>query len=196
MLDDRPEVAKLIGVPLMEAGHEVLSQLSPVDFEKVLAFRPQVIVAGIYRKRQTGGLAGESELVGLESLRQLAAYPASLTVPLLLVGIGLDEGDIPIATRYDLFLQFPEEMAAYVPKVEELSTKRKSSSHISVYICPTPGCGHRLTYVRAEKDLFCMKCGAGVTMLDDEHCTWMAPDGEIYPCKVLHVTQLGAKQLG
>ena len=113
----------------------------------------------------------------------MTSYPAIALIPMLVVGVGLFEAEFPLNLRYDLFLTFPDDMALYLPKVEELATLTKTRRRISTYVCPAPGCGSRLAYVREPvRDLSCPKCGAGVALIDDTHGTWRDVDGLSHPC--------------
>ncbi|MNS41294.1 hypothetical protein D3C72_736440 [compost metagenome] len=182
LLNDHPMVLKALEVPLTEAGHRVLADVSPIDWDAVVRFKPQVIVAGISRSREAAGrpIASPAEdVIGYRALMDLRQYPAITAVPIVIVGMGIVESELPVPTHYDLFLYFPDDMETFVPRLEEVTHTIKRRRLISGYRCPNPGCGSRLTYTRErEHDLFCPKCGSAVAVLDDDHAIWRGPRGQ------------------
>lgn len=182
LLNDHPMVLKALEGPLTEAGHRVLADVSPIDWDAVVHFEPQVIVAGISRSKEAAGrpIADPAEdVIGYRALMDLRQYPAITAVPIAIVGMGIDERELPVPTHYDLFLYFPDDMDSFVPRIEELPRTIKRRRLISGFRCPNPGCDSRLTYTRErDRDLFCPKCGSAVAMLDDDHAIWRGPSGQ------------------
>lgn len=186
VLDDHPDLVDSLGSPLIRARHRVHTQVAPVDFEEIMAFAPQVIVVGVSRKPESVGRIGVLEpddIYGYKAISGMQAYPAIALVPILVVGVGLFEPEFPWRLNYDLFLTFPDEMKLYADKVAELAALRKTRRRISGYVCPAPGCGSRLAYVKEPiRDLSCPKCGVGVALIDDTHGTWLDVHGGSHPC--------------
>lgn len=189
-IDDHQAFADLLATPLREAGHEVHVQTAPVDFERLMQFGPQVIVFGLSRKRTAFNRAVESaqqDVLGYKAIMESEQYPAVNVIPLLLVGVAIEESDIPTAITYDGFLLLPDELDLYVPLVEELATKVKTRRRISGYICPV--CGSRLTFTREPvENLFCPKCHTSVALIDDENCTYMHASGRNFQCRIEDLT--------
>lgn len=182
LLNDHPMVLKALEVPLTEAGHRVLADVSPIDWDAVVRFKPQVIVAGISRSKEAVGrpIADPAEdVIGYRALMDMRQYPAITAVPIVVVGMGIGERELPVPTHYDLFLYFPDDMESFVPRIEEVTRTIKRRRLISAYRCPNPGCDSRLTYTRErDRDLFCPKCGSAVAVLDDDHAIWRGPRGQ------------------
>jgi len=160
----------MLAGPLVEAGHETFVETIPVDFERIVRFGPQVIVLGIRRQDRARGRAiedPERDILGYRAMLEVENYPAFSTIPILILGSGLDEHEIPTRIRYDLFLSLPRDSDLYVPRVEELSRRVKTRRRISGYICPN--CGSRLTYsLTPAKDFFCPRCHTVVALIEGE----------------------------
>ncbi|GEM_PF-1544105 len=192
VLDGFQEFAQMLSGLLMEDGNEVLTELIPVDFERVINFRPDLIVVALYRMNKAYDRPierAEDDILGYIPLLSLKNYPSTTLIPLLLVGYGLHERDIPPeCCHYDLFLSFPKDIRLFPRKVEELSKQVKSRRKISGYLCPH--CESRLTYVaRKPDDLFCPRCGTSVAFLDEENCIY-SPPGFKGPGRACKVSQL------
>lgn len=188
LLNDHQMVLTALEAPLIQAGHQVRSDVSPIDWEAVVRFDPQVIIAGISRSREAVGRAildPSEDAVGYRALLDMRNYPAITAVPIVLVGMGIDERELPVPTHYDLFLYFPDDMETFVPRIEELTRTLKRRRTISEYRCPNPGCDSRLTHTRdRERDLFCPKCGSAVAILDDDQAIWRGPSGKHEPANL------------
>jgi hypothetical protein len=170
LIDDHLELLDAYATPLTAAGHTVLCERVPLDFEAVLSFQPQVLLVGLSRA------AAEGPIIGYQALAEMEAYPAIQTLPIILVGHDLQERDVPTTVNYDLFLTWPHEAALLAGKVDELATKVKTRRRISAFVCPRQTCRSRLVYwTEPPMDLFCPKCGVSVAIIDD-HCTWL--DGQ------------------
>ncbi len=171
VLNDFEVYAELLAGPLIRAGHVVMIELGPIDFERVLNFGPNVVSLGLYRKKYAFDrpiARFDADVVGYQPLEDMERYPAINVIPLILIGTGLQEKDIPTKLNYDLFLTFPDDLALYLPKVEELAAKVKTRRRISGYVCPS--CGSRFVFVQRPEDLFCPRCGTTVAMMDKTHC--------------------------
>lgn len=178
VLDDYEVYAELLAGPLLRAGNGVMIELAPIDFERLLHFAPNVISVGLYRRKDAYDRPIESvekDVVGFQPLIDMENYPAINVVPLVLIGTGLVEKDVPTALNYDLFLTFPDDLGLYLPKVEELATKVKTRRKLSGYLCPV--CSSRLVYFQRKEDLFCPRCGTSVAIVDEQNCLY-APHGE------------------
>lgn len=128
-------------------------------------------------------IESEADLLGYQALVQLENYPALHVVPILILGSGLAESDVPTRLNYDLFLTIADELELYLPKVRELGSRQKSRRKISRYVCPK--CEGRLTFTSKEEDLFCPRCGTGVAIIEPGgSCTYASPGGINQPCKV------------
>ena len=161
----------MAAAPLRSAGHEVLIATIPIDWEQVIDFGPQVVIIALYRKEhaQNGPIQNfETDVLGVKALLEAEEYPAVQVLPILLVGQGVQEGDVPTSLHYDLFLSFPRDVKLYVPKVEELATTVKTRRKLSGYICPC--CGSRLVFLTLPaKDLFCPRCHTTVVLTNQRH---------------------------
>lgn len=179
--------ARMMAVPLEEAGHEVIVEAEPVDFERIMRFGPQVVVLALWRQAHAIGHPIRSfaaDVLGAGHVRAVEDYPALGLLPILIVGNSLKEEEVPCqGLSYDLFLTFPMDFNLYLPKVAELATKVKSRRKISPYLCPKPGCGSRLTYAfEPIRDLFCPKCHTAVALVNHDRCIAKDDDGYDLPC--------------
>lgn len=193
IVNDYVEYAEMAALPLREAGHDVYIDISPIDWEALVHFGPQLLVIGLVRDEGAIGRPIEDpvkDIIGYKSLLETEQYPAIQVLPLILAGAGLREIDVPTDISYDLFVSFPKEVSTYAAKVTELATEVRSRRRISGYVCPRPGCGSRLVFLKEPaRDLFCPKCGAGVAIIDDEDCTWLDPaTGRTQTCKTAELT--------
>lgn len=172
VLDDLVEVADILGAPLKGEGFEVMAALTSVDFERVLKFKPQLIILGVHRRvsafdRPIRNL--EADVFGYKPLVEMEHYPAISVIPIILISTGLIEQDLPTSLNYDSFLIIPEDAPLFFPKVKELLETVKTRRKISEYVCPN--CGSRLTYTRKPvEDLFCPRCHTSVVVIDQENC--------------------------
>jgi Zn finger protein HypA/HybF involved in hydrogenase expression len=186
VLDDVLAVADILAAPLRVAGYDVLTDLTSIDFERVLNFKPELIILGLHRRIAAFDRPiqrVEEDLFGIKPLQDMEHYPAISVMPILLVSTGLKEADIPTSVNYDSFLIIPEEAELYLPKVKELIETVKTRRKISQYVCPN--CGSRLVYTKSEKDLFCPRCHTTVSVVDDKHCLVTSPGlFESKPCEM------------
>lgn len=186
ILNDYEAYAAFLAGPLIRAGHAVMLELGPIDFERVLHFGPDVVSLGLYRKKEAFDrpIANfEADVVGYKPLADMERYPAISALPLILIATGLREKDVPTTLNYNLFLSFPDDLELYVAKVEELATKVKTRRRISGYVCPC--CGSRFVYIQRPQDLFCPRCGTTVEMVDKVRCLVAAHGvGPSSPCTI------------
>ncbi len=186
VVDDHPELIDLLGSPLVRAGHRVLDEVAPLDFDEIMHFAPQVIVAGVSRRQSAVTKATEldgEDLYGYHAIANMVGYPAISLIPILVVGVGVFEREFPLALNYDLFLTFPDDMGIFVQKVGEFASLIKTRRRISAYVCPSPGCGSRLAFLKEPiRDLSCPRCGVGVALIDETHGTWLDAQGVSHPC--------------
>jgi hypothetical protein len=182
VIDDFREYAEMTATPLRQAGHQVMAMASeegPLDFEQLIQYGPQAIVVGLYRNadafdRPIGDWT--RDVLGYTPLTQMEKYPAINLMPIMLIGGGVLETDIPTTLSYDLFLVFPKDIKLYVPKMEELVTMVKTRRKISEYLCPS--CGNRLTFSKDQsKDLFCLRCHTAVAVVEGEDAVVLYPSG-------------------
>jgi len=190
-LKDFHEYALMIGALAREGGHEVYVGNPPLNFEQLVDFNPQAIVIGLFRKRTAFNRPIEDleqDVLGLETLRQLEDYPALRSIPLVILGNGIEENEVPTTLNYDLFLFFPDDMHLFLPKLDELTTKVKSRRKLSGYICPC--CKSRMTYQGVhDQDLFCPRCGTSVAIIDEGvSCIARDPDGRPLACSIDAIT--------
>lgn len=175
VLDDYTEHAAIFSAPLTMAGHETLTEVTPIDWERVVNFRPEAICVVMYRTRQAFNrpiISPHGDILGYEAIEAIEQYPAIQVVPIMLVGNAIDESDIPSTINYDIFLTFPEDISLYLPKLEELACKVKTRRKISSYICPQC-CSRLVSFKQPAKDLFCPRCHTTITLIDDLNCLIM-----------------------
>lgn len=155
------------------------SEEGPLDFEELIQFAPQAIVVGLYRNAEAFDrpvVDWTQDVLGYTPLTQMEQYPAINLMPIMLIGGGLREKDIPTTISYDIFLVFPKDIKLYVPKVNELVATVKTRRRISGYICPN--CGNRLTFVKDQsKDLFCLRCHTSVALVEGDDAVTLYPSG-------------------
>lgn len=184
IIDDLQETLDLLMPPLVDQGHEVMSDISPIDFERVMRFAPQVITVDLYRRLEAFDRpiqSVEADVIGFLPLMEMEKYPAVSVIPIILVGNCLQEKDIPTEVNYDLFLSFPRDVKLYLPKVLEIANTVKTRRRISEHICPH--CGSRLTHTSTRlSDLFCPRCHTAVAIIDDESCIARLSDGVQIAC--------------
>lgn len=190
-IKDFYEYALMIGCLCEHGGHTVLAQSPPVDFEAVARFGPDALVVGLFRKQAAFDrpiVDAAEDIFGLETAREVEEYPAMRMTPLLLLGNGIVEREVPNWFHYDLFLYFPDDMHLFLPKVEELALKVKTRRTLSGYICPN--CGSRLTFSqKPAKDLFCPRCHTAVSIIDDRSCIYLLKgSGPSCPCTIDQIT--------
>jgi hypothetical protein len=178
VLDDVVEVADILAAPLRGEGYEAMTELTSVDFERVINFKPELIILGVHRRvcafdRPIRNL--EDDVYGFKPLVDMEHYPAISVIPIILISTGIKESDLPTTLNYDVFLIIPEDTPLYFPKVKELIDTVKTRRMISEYVCPN--CGSRLTYTaKPAKNLFCPRCHTGVVVIDQEHCLISEPE--------------------
>lgn len=186
ILDDLQETVDILAPPLVSQGHEVLTDIIPIDFERLMAFKPDLITLDLYRherafERPIQNI--EADVVGFKSLVAMEQYPAVNLIPIILIGHCLQEKDIPTSVNYDLFLSFPRDIQQYFTKVEEIASTVKTRRRISEYICPV--CGSRLTFTQNRTtDLFCPRCHTAVAIINQESCIARGNDGRKIPCSL------------
>ncbi|MDB5098710.1 MAG: hypothetical protein JWM80_3131 [Cyanobacteria bacterium RYN_339] len=186
VLNDVMEFANILAAPLKGEGHEMMCEVTSIDFERVMNFKPELIILGLHRRidafdRPIENI--EADVFGFKPLVDMERYPAISVIPILLFTTGLKEQDIPTTVNYDSFLILPEDAALYFPKVKELIETVKTRRRISENICPN--CGSRLTYTAKPENLFCPRCHAGVVIVDAERCL-VTEAGEVNskPCSM------------
>jgi len=186
ILDDLQETIDILAPPLREQGHDVLTDVTPIDFERIMRFRPEIITLNLYRKVEAFDrpiLTVEADVIGFTPLVEMEHYPAVSVIPIILLGNCLQEKDVPTSVNYDLFLSFPRDMRLYFPKVVEIAATVKTRRKISQYVCPR--CGSRLTFtLNREEDLFCPRCHTAVAIINEKTCIARTTDGETIPCDV------------
>ncbi len=188
IVDAFQTMAQMLASGLRADGHVVLTEVIPIDFERILHFAPQVIVVSLYRMNKAFDrpvVSAERDVLGYIPLISMDQYPAlQACVPIILLGTGLHERDIPAGVDYDLFLSLPKDIELFRPRVEELAEGAKGRRKISPYACPH--CGSRLTYTSSPDDLFCPRCHTAVAIVDDENCIYSRPQTveRSIPCKV------------
>ena len=184
ILDDLQETIDLLAPPLRDQGHELLTDVSPIDFERIMRFKPDVITLNLYRKLEAFDRpirTIEEDVDGFIPLIEMENYPAIGVIPIILLGNCLQEKDIPTSVNYDLFLSFPRDVTLYFPKVIEIATTVKTRRRISEFVCPR--CGSRLTFVQnRHDDLFCPRCHTAVAIINSETCIARTSEGSSLPC--------------
>ncbi|HEY9898699.1 MAG TPA: hypothetical protein V6D00_05910 [Pantanalinema sp.] len=184
ILDDFLALARLTAGPLSVAGYDVRSWASPIDFDEVMDFGPDLIEINLYRNKTAFDcpiMNLEEDVLGFKPLNELKKYPAAHITPILLVGIGILEVSIPTDLKYDMFLSFPEDIDLYLPGVMDLTARKKGRRKVSGSICPK--CKSRLTFTTDAKNLFCPRCHTAVVIIDEKDCLFQSPgDDKATPC--------------
>lgn len=190
ILDDLQEAIAILAPPLAAQGHDLLSDVSPIDFERIMRFRPDVILLNLYRRieafdRPIGEIRADIE--GFDLLLEMEQYPAIGVIPIILLGNCLQEKDVPTSVNYDLFLSLPRDLKLYLPKVIEIATTVKTRRHISNHVCPR--CGSRLTYTGGRQDdLFCPRCHTAVALISPTECLARTSEGNTFRCDMAALT--------
>lgn len=171
VIDDQEACAEMVAAPLILAKNTVLTELVPIDWERVLAFKPQVIVLAVRRADHAYDRPVENpekDITGHRAIVQMEDYPAILAIPLILTGFALHERDVPTKLPYDLFLHLPNDFHLLAAKVAEIA-KRGAPRRLKMTGYKCPECGARLTSLNnREQDLFCPRCGTAVQILGDQ----------------------------
>lgn len=187
ILNDYHEYAEMIAAPMRAAGHDVLLATSPIDWERVVQFGPEAVSVGLYRKREAFNrpvLDWESDVLGVATLHDIAAYPAIQVLPICLVGSALERSDVPTSVRHDLFLSLPEDIQGYLPKMEALTRKPKTRRKLSGYVCSRCG-GRMVAHKQPAMELFCPRCHTAVSVIDDVDGLMLVNGfGPAIPCKL------------
>lgn len=190
ILDDYEELGNLVASPLIKEGYQTMVETTPIDFEKLINFGPDVIDVHLYRREEAFDRpirSVEEDVLGFRPLEEMQNYPAIGVIPIMLVGIGLRERDVPTTVNYDVFLTFPKDLKIYLPMIQELTTLEKTKRHISRYICPR--CRSRMTYIREPiQDLFCPRCHTSVSLIEGDGCIANTENGESIPCSLETLT--------
>lgn len=186
VMDDEQIYAQMLAAPLKEQGHEVMIAIHPVDFNRVIDFQPDVVSVGLSRRERAFNrpiVDFDRDVLGSKPLRDLEDYPAMQAVPLVLVGTGLFEEDVPTSLRYDLFLVIPRDLSLYVERMVE-ATKQKKRRRLGPYVCPNESCRSRLAEVgdTRHRDLYCPRCGMGVA-IDGDTCHYAMPEAPNKPLR-------------
>jgi hypothetical protein len=117
ILDDEPEVVVLIYQFLTHGHHAFFKMVGDTRFmlESLVAFRPDVIVVPLFRRREAIGRAVVDymqDISGAQMLETISAQPEFSTVPIILFGFSTLPDEMPTAYRlkvhYSDFLFFPE----------------------------------------------------------------------------------------
>jgi hypothetical protein len=190
-IKDFYEYALMIGALCKAAGHEVHTTSPPIDFEQVVGFHPDVLVVGLFRRRTAFNRPignPDEDIIGLASCREIEQYPAIKVKPILLLGNGIEELEVPSWVHYDVFLFFPDDMGLFLARLDELATVVKTRRKLSRYLCPS--CGSRLTYTQpVEKNLFCPRCHTAVSLLSDTDCLYLPRGSQVScPCRLDDLT--------
>lgn len=184
IIDDLQATLDLLAPPLIGQGHDVLTDISPIDFERIMTFRPDVITLDLYRKPEAFDRPirnVEADVIGFVPLVQMEQYPAIGVIPIILLGHCLNEHDVPTSVNYDLFLSFPRDVKLYFSKVAEIAATVKTRRKISEHVCPA--CGSRLTFTGDKReDLFCPRCHVAVTIIDGTSCLARDRNGSRVEC--------------
>lgn len=183
VVDDIEVFARMLAAPLKDAGHHVMVETMPIDFDRIVDFAPEAIVVGVGRQRNAIGKPieePERDILGYQALCLLEAYPALAIVPIALIGSCVLEQEIPTKLNYDLFLSLPHDGDLFIPKVKELALVVKTRRKLGAYVCPT--CGSRMTYVHSPDDLFCPRDGTAVAVIENEECRALGPNQKVIPC--------------
>lgn len=184
ILDDLQETIDILAPPLIAQGHEVMADFYPIDFERLMVFKPDLITLDLYRAQDAFDRPIrdlETDVIGFRPLMEMEKYPAVSIIPIILIGNCLQEKDIPTSVNYDLFLSFPHDIQQYFPKVLEIASTVKTRRKISGYVCPQ--CKSRLTFtLHRESDLFCPRCHTAVAIIDEERCIARSSQGASIPC--------------
>jgi len=190
ILDDLQETVDILAPPLRDEGHEIMTDIAPIDFERIMRFKPDVITLNLYRKLEAFDRPIESleaDVLGFIPLVEMERYPAISVIPIILLGNCLQEKDVPTSINYDLFLSFPRDATLYLPKVVEIAATVKSRRKISRYICPR--CGSRLTFTATRQDdLFCPRCHTAVAIVNPDTCIARTNEGNSFPCDMAALT--------
>lgn len=184
ILDDLQETIDILAPPLIAHGHELMADFYPIDFERIMVFKPDLITLDLYRAQDAFDRPIhdlETDVIGFRPLVEMERYPAVSVIPIILIGNCLQERDIPTSVNYDLFLSFPRDIQQYFPKVEEIAGTVKTRRKISGYVCPH--CRSRMTFTsQRESDLFCPRCHTAVAIIDEGTCIARGPQGSPLPC--------------
>jgi hypothetical protein len=191
VLNDFIEYAEMAALLMRAEGHEVMTTIVPIDWEKILAFKPDVLVLSIYRREAAINrpiVDPLKDVAGYAALLETQNFPIIQVIPTLIIAWGVNEYDIPIKVNYDRFLKLPEEVKELSKVVEELSVKQKSIRKISKYYCPNTLCKSHLTYVKNTEDLFCPKCHTSIAVLGGGLCSYLLESkGDPIECKIIEL---------
>lgn len=122
--------AALLGQPMALAGHELHYAAAQPDVEEIVRFRPQIIVAGVYRSSSFTSWLGRDEdarfpgLGGVGGLLALDRRGVLRSAAVVLVAYGLEERELQGRLRYELFLECHVEPGLGLPIAAEICLMR------------------------------------------------------------------------
>lgn len=167
--NDSEVFARMLAGPLIEAGHEVQIEVVPIDFERIVRFRPEALIFGISRRPEALDRPirdPERDILGYHALVDLLRYPAINVLPIVIVATGIPEDALPDQLLYDAFLGIPGHLGDYVSQLEAIAAQPPQRRSLSDYGCPQ--CRSRLIYHRRPDDLFCPRCNTAVAVVQGE----------------------------
>lgn len=126
-LDDFRLYAEMVAQLLRLQGcYEIRAEIVPFDLEELAAYEPDLILINLVRKAETldRGRVEDfyREVHGAKALR--AITQANFSVPLVLTGVAVREGELPEGTPYDGFIEIPDNLHRLAGVVERLLNPR------------------------------------------------------------------------
>lgn len=131
VIDDYPLYADMVVNMLRKNGHEAMADVTPLDLEKLRDFKPNVLVVSLVRKIEALGHDVSDfyrEVDGAKSLIQLENTADFDILPVIISALAVEERHIPPEVRYDMYVDFPREIARLLRGVERLAKHPEAPS--------------------------------------------------------------------
>ncbi|HBN07596.1 MAG TPA: hypothetical protein DD435_02765 [Cyanobacteria bacterium UBA8530] len=179
-ISDNREYSEMTKWLLERHEHTVEAQTNPVDFEQLFAFKPEILIVTVGRRATAIARPIEDymrDVIGSETLRILESYPPVYLLPVIVVGIGIQEHELRTRLRLRRFVRFPEDLYQLIVDPEGLSRfgEEQRSRRVSPYGCPN--CSAQMIFVgQSVHDLFCRRCYSVVSVLQDEDYVLYSPE--------------------
>jgi hypothetical protein len=138
IIDTVVENATAFGAPLIAAGHQVSITIGEVDFTQLATFRPQIVVASLYRKRgRRPAVTPPPAITGYEMLCALQHERLFGQVACVVIGHGVDDQDLEAGLAFDLFLACQVDPRVGLPVAARVCHE-KSADLMGPYIAARP----------------------------------------------------------
>lgn len=133
-IDDYPMYAELVASMLRQkGGHEVKSDIVPLDVDSVKKFNPDIIIINLVRRLESishGGMTNFYHEVEGSKAFHVFATDGMKEYPLIITGLAVSEMDLPGDLRYESFVEIPQKLDKLMIAIDKVVAARKEGSDI------------------------------------------------------------------